>query len=88
MVPKRAIEATDRILKALRGIRHQLPVHSRAALESEVQAILIESRRADAEFLDGMADDSPRHGYVNAESFHKAYEQGVREAAEALRMLA
>lgn len=87
MVPKSAVEATDRILKTLRGVRHQLRVYSRAALESEVQAILMDSRRADAEFLDGMADSAPRHGYVNAESFHKAYEQGVREAAEALRSL-
>lgn len=41
-----------------------------------------------ADYLDGMADNAPRHGAVDATSYHKAYEQGVREAARALRMKA
>lgn len=41
-----------------------------------------------AAYLDGMADNAPRHGYVDATSYHKAYEQGVREAAAAVRKLA
>lgn len=33
-----------------------------------------------AEELEGMAASAPNHGYINAESYHKAYEQGIREA--------
>ncbi len=38
--------------------------------------------------LEAMADAAPLHGYVDASSYHKAYEQGVREAAKAVAALA
>jgi hypothetical protein len=42
---------------------------------------------AAAAYLDGMADNAKDHGAVSAESYHKAYEQGIREAADCLRAM-
>lgn len=60
------------------------PECTEARVKMVARAIVAE-RLAGAAYLDGMADNARNHGYVDATSFHKAYEQGVREAAEALR---
>jgi len=54
------------------------------------RGIMAERRRAfvaAASYLEDMADNAHNHGYVDATSYHKAYEQGVREAAACLRAL-
>jgi hypothetical protein len=38
-----------------------------------------------ADYLEGMAENARNHGYIDASSFHAAYEQALREAIVAIR---
>lgn len=79
---------TERVLEVLKDVRHYLPVHGKAHLVETMNLILVSERRRLATYLDGMAENAKNHGYIDATSYHKAYEQGIREAADALRATA